>query len=386
MARIAAGAAIAALMAGVALAQSTPEIPPPAISREAPVEEAPDPDIYLSRHLDGRAGEDCLSDLQLGRPALPGQLGEATQKPKLRRLVMAIDSSGSMAGQVGGERKIEAAKRAALDFLSTVPTDVEVGLIVFGHKGNNQQAGKAESCSVVETLLEVAPANRDQVSAAIGRVRATGWTPLAAAIDKAGTLFQPTETAGEQVVYVISDGVETCGGKPVEAARKLKDSAVKAIVNIIGFDIAASDRAQLQAVAQAGGGAFVEARTGRELAESLSTTLRNNNRASTATLRAANADSTTRLRVANAQTKARLCIANLTARETLRVNNALSADTLRGRVDTAFNRAVNERLKARHDRLNGLLGEYVAATDSAQDRNLESIRNDLQRALADPAR
>jgi hypothetical protein len=108
--------------------------------------------------------------------------------------------------------------------------------------------------------------------------------------------------------------------------------------------------------------------------------------ASQAMIASTAADAETRLRFANALFNARLCIATLTARETLRVNALLSRDFTRGRTDPEFHSAVNQQLKARHVRLNGLLRDSAGALDSTRPRTIDTIRNDLQRALAEPAR
>lgn len=181
------------------------------------------------------------------------------------RVMIAIDASGSMAARIGGETKMAAAKDAAKSFLNGLPGNVEVGLVAFGHKGTNDAAGKVVSCEAVETVYPLAATQRGRIEQALGSFDATGWTPLAQAITSAGQSFAATEAAGSQVVYVISDGEETCGGDPVSAARKLHQGDVNAVVNIIGFDLTAKDRAQLQAVARAGGGRFVEVSTGDEL-------------------------------------------------------------------------------------------------------------------------
>lgn len=173
------------------------------------------------------------------------------------KLIVAIDSSGSMAGQADGMSKMDAAKRAATAFLNNVPKETQVGLIVFGHKGSNGASGKTASCAGVEMLYPLGTADTARIDAAMGTFRATGWTPLASAITMAGNSFAPGDP-GRQVVYIVSDGIETCGGDPVAAARALNTGPVRAIVNIIGFDLKAADRAQLKAVADAGGGTFVE--------------------------------------------------------------------------------------------------------------------------------
>jgi Ca-activated chloride channel homolog len=78
--------------------------------------------------------------------------------------------------------------------------------------------------------------------------------PLAASIAAAEKDLQGKE--GNNVVYIVSDGIETCDGNPVEAAKKLHESNIKAEVNIIGFDVDNKGQQQLKAVAEAGGGEF----------------------------------------------------------------------------------------------------------------------------------
>ena len=51
-----------------------------------------------------------------------------------------------MAGSIDGETKMEIAKREAVSFLSELDENISVGLVVYGHRGNNKEDGKAESC------------------------------------------------------------------------------------------------------------------------------------------------------------------------------------------------------------------------------------------------
>ncbi|MFM1653807.1 vWA domain-containing protein [Brevibacillus sp. B_LB10_24] len=67
------------------------------------------------------------------------------------------------------------------------------------------------------------------------------------------------------IIYLVSDGVETCDGDPVEVARKLASSDITPIVNVIGFGTVGQGQQQLKAVAQAAGGCFVLIQNQEEL-------------------------------------------------------------------------------------------------------------------------
>jgi Ca-activated chloride channel family protein len=220
---------------------------------------------FLEAH--GQDLDSCLKGLPelVGAGGDPSFAGRQPLAQRADRVMLALDASGSMAGRVGGETKMEAAKRAASAFLKGIPDGVAVGLVAFGHRGDNSETGKAESCRGVETIYRIGAADPAGLSRALGSFEARGWTPLADALTAASRSFAPSDKVGAQVVYVVSDGEETCGGDPVAAARALHGGPVKAVVNIIGFDLAPADRAQLREVAEAGGGQLLEARSPSEL-------------------------------------------------------------------------------------------------------------------------
>ncbi|WP_298298632.1 VWA domain-containing protein [uncultured Litoreibacter sp.] len=179
-------------------------------------------------------------------------------------VVMILDASGSMAGQLNGDSKMNAAKREAAKFLNDLAADLPVGLMVYGHLGTNQESGKAESCAGIEMMRPIGKSRRD-VSDSIRALQPTGWTPMAASLAYAEQEFgnlPPVKEGVESVpvVYLVSDGEETCGGDPVAAARSLHESGVQATVNVIGFDVDAATRAQLEAISAAGGGQFFPAK------------------------------------------------------------------------------------------------------------------------------
>lgn len=223
--------------------------------------------------LVARYGEDYDSCGE-SRETLPGACGEASTSsasPEDLRVELILDASGSMAGQVGGESKMEAARDALTSFAGTIPDGAGVALRVYGHRGSNSQADKERSCAGTELLQEFGPLDEPAFERAVSSFQATGWTPIAASLDAAAQDFAGAG-GGEHVVYLVSDGIETCDGDPVAAARRLHQSGVRAVVNVIGFDVDADAARQLRAVAEAGGGTFIQANSRADLWEAFNET------------------------------------------------------------------------------------------------------------------
>ncbi len=193
-----------------------------------------------------------------------GVPGETTSKNLNVQLV--LDASGSMANQIGGEQKLEIAKDALGNFVNRLPKQANVALRVYGHLGSNLEQDKEKSCAGTELIYNFQPLDRARFTSAIESLQPTGWTPIAASLDRAGTDFRNYNvTTNENVVYLVSDGIETCDGDPIAAAQKLNQSNVKAIVNVIGFDVDSQAAQQLRRIAEVGGGEYLEASTRDEL-------------------------------------------------------------------------------------------------------------------------
>ncbi|MEW9034060.1 MAG: VWA domain-containing protein, partial [Planifilum fimeticola] len=191
---------------------------------------------------------------------------ENEEKPRRLNVEILLDASGSMAGRVSGGVKMDLARKAIRNFVSQLPEDARVALRVYGHKGSNQQKDKALSCKSTEVVYPLGAYDESSFQDSLNQFRPTGWTPLAAAMEQAkNDLRGNTGENVENIIYVVSDGIETCGGDPVKAAKELHRSEIQAIVNIIGFDVDDAGQRALKKVAEAGGGTYQTARSGTEL-------------------------------------------------------------------------------------------------------------------------
>ncbi len=99
----------------------------------------------------------------------------------------------------------------------------------------------------------------------LARFQPTGWTPVAGALRAAAEAFRGKEGEVNRV-YLVSDGIETCDGDPVAAARQLHETTGLAVqVNVVGFGVDRDAAQQLRRVAEVAGGTYHDARTGADL-------------------------------------------------------------------------------------------------------------------------
>jgi Ca-activated chloride channel family protein len=71
-------------------------------------------------------------------------------------IVFILDGSGSMWGQIGGKAKITIAKEVLTGLIQDLPSDVNVGLVAYGHRTKGD-------CNDVEELSPLGPLNSGEL-------------------------------------------------------------------------------------------------------------------------------------------------------------------------------------------------------------------------------
>ncbi len=185
---------------------------------------------------------------------------QTSDTPSSGKLLLILDASGSMWGQINGENKITIAKSVLKDLAGELPEGTEVGLIAYGHREKGD-------CKDIETIVEIGPIDKAVLNEKIEALNPKGKTPITDSVLKAFESVRATEDA--VTVILVSDGIETCGGDPCKAVKEAKEAGVNFIMHVVGFDVSKEDVSQLECAAQAGGGLYFSANNAYELSNAL---------------------------------------------------------------------------------------------------------------------
>jgi hypothetical protein len=191
---------------------------------------------------------------------------------------LILDSSGSMVEPTStGETRIDAAKRVLNEVIDAIPDDrgeqVNVGFRVFGHKGDNTDAGRPESCASTELRVPIQGVDKDALRAEVQTYEPVGWTPIALALQESEQDFPDDTEDITNAIILVTDGLETCDGDPCAAAAQLNQGSKAVTVNVVGLGLEQDELAILQCIADNGGGTLVGAQNAAELSAALFTFL-----------------------------------------------------------------------------------------------------------------
>lgn len=188
--------------------------------------------------------------------------GPGTGEPVAAEII--FDASGSMAAAMGSERKIDAARRALAGALAKLDgTDAMVSVRAYGFDTTVAKTPEA-SCPNTALVSGFGAKAGIQHGAAVNGLQPYGYTPIAASLTAAGVDLAGVP-ARERMIILITDGEETCDGDPVAAARALASAGIDVATHVVGFDLNAAQRAEMQAIAKAGSGAYFDATDARAL-------------------------------------------------------------------------------------------------------------------------
>lgn len=180
---------------------------------------------------------------------------------RAENIMLVLDASGSMWGQIEGKPKISIAREAVGELLGRFRPEDQIGLIAYGHR-------RRGDCGDIEPLLPVGPLDAAAFRAKVDGLNPKGMTPLSAAVKQGAEALKSSEQ--KATVILLSDGEETCDLDPCAVGAELEKNGIDFTAHVIGFDIAdPRHKEQLACLARATGGRYFDARNAGELREAL---------------------------------------------------------------------------------------------------------------------
>lgn len=196
---------------------------------------------------------------------------EKITKLKQQNTIFVLDASDSMRMFAGSNTttKFDIAKAAIARFVSTFPSTTQVGINVFGDRRADATTDPTAACAASESIYSLVQlSNLDLVPANDSTLATSGlliYKPITATLSRLNDLLSDRDGASHQnIIYLITDGIDNCHGDSVAVARELHNSKAEITVNVIGLDENENTQQQLQAVAAAGGGEYFLVRDANE--------------------------------------------------------------------------------------------------------------------------
>lgn len=143
--------------------------------------------------------------------------------------MLVFDGSASMSEigfDTGDATRIVEAREAVRDVMPRVERFRRIGLVTYG-------PGGVSSCAGVEVKFPPRASAALDVISAIDDLRPEGLTPLTRSVTMAADVLNYETTPA--VVVLVTDGNETCGGRPCALAAQLASQGADLTVHVIGF-------------------------------------------------------------------------------------------------------------------------------------------------------
>lgn len=180
------------------------------------------------------------------------------------RAIIVLDASGSMWGQIDGKPKLQIARDTLRTVLQTVPADMELGLMAYGHREKG-------SCEDIELVVPPAAGTASAITQAADGMKFLGKTPLTTAVRRAAEELKYTEE--KSTVILITDGVETCEADPCALGRELEENGIDFTAHVVGFGLTAEEGREVACLAENTGGKYLQASDAEGLKEALAATV-----------------------------------------------------------------------------------------------------------------
>ena len=153
------------------------------------------------------------------------------------RILFIYDASNSMNGSWQKGKKHTIAQKLlseTIDEMQNIP-NLETALRVYGHQ---KYYRNGQDCNDTKLEVPFAAKNAKQIKTKLKSITPKGTTPIAMTLEKSAEDFPPCSNC-RNIIILITDGIEECGGDPCAISMKLQRQGIvlKPFVIGIGLDV-----------------------------------------------------------------------------------------------------------------------------------------------------
>lgn len=166
-------------------------------------------------------------------------------KPKTRILFL-LDASGSMLAKWENSDRMAVAKNLLAHLVDSLEQyeNVEVALRAYGHQFGRER----NDCQDTKLEVPFAAGNATAIKQKLSDITPRGNTPITFSLQQAASDFP--EDRSRNVVILITDGIESCGGDPCATSEALQKKRIFLRPFVIGIGISPQYEQQLSCIGQ----------------------------------------------------------------------------------------------------------------------------------------
>jgi Ca-activated chloride channel family protein len=152
---------------------------------------------------------------------------------KQTRILFVFDASKSMIAKYQDMTRMDGAKNLFYKFIDTLGKDktMQFALRMYGHTVKYPPG----DCKDSKLVVPFSANNLALIKQKVSEAKPTGITPIEHSLTEAANDFTDNKT--NNIVIIITDGIEECGGDPCKARQKLMEKGIVFKPFIIGIGL-----------------------------------------------------------------------------------------------------------------------------------------------------